>query len=141
MAIWRYDSAGNPVGAFNGGLVTHHNAAGGGGDDIGYGIALSGTDVVVAGESEGANYADMAVWKYTSAGALKNEFNGTGYRTINGTAGGAGNDRGYAVAVDGTDIIVAGESTTYRTITTWLYGDSRTWVCSITLLSEAATAT
>ena len=115
MAIWRYDNTGALDTTFNTtGIVTHDNAAGAStpGDDTGFAITLDGTDIIIAGASDNGVNNDMAIWRYDNTGALDTTFNTTGIVTHDNAAGAttAGNDAGYAVALVGTDIVVAGTS-------------------------------
>jgi len=118
MAIWRYDNTGNLVTSFNTtGIVTNDNAAGATtpGDDVAYGVALDGTDILVTGGSWNGNNFDMTVWRYSNSGALVTTFNSGGSTPgivvhDNAAGGTAGNDFGRGIALDGTDIIVAGDS-------------------------------
>src|SRR5439155_1418260 len=107
VAVVRYTAAGALDTTFNGtGKVT---TAIGASDDVGTAVAIDGSGrIVVAGYSyNGSNY-DIAVVRYTAAGALDTTFNGTGKVT---TAIGAGDDVGRAVAIDGSGrIVVAGSS-------------------------------
>jgi len=118
MTVWRYNNSGALVTTFNStgatpGIVVHDNAAGGtAGNDIGRGIVLAGTDIIVAGDSYNGSNLDMAIWRYNSSGNLVTSFNSTGIVTNDNAAGAstARNDSGLAVALDGTDIVVAGDS-------------------------------
>jgi len=133
MAIWRYSNAGALVTTFNStgatpGIVVHDNAAGGtAGNDYGRGIALDGTDIVVVGDSYNGSNQDMAIWRYTSTGALATSFNSTGIVTSNGAAGGNGQDASRGVVIDGSsNVVVAGYSYngTDADMTLWRYTSS-----------------
>jgi uncharacterized delta-60 repeat protein len=117
LAVWRYNATGTLDTSFNGGAgyVTHSNAGGAAtGDDVGRAITVDGAGrIVVAGWTRSASAGDdMALWRFTSSGALDIAFGGTGIRTHNGAAGGSSTDEGRAVQVDsGGRIVVAGSST------------------------------
>ncbi|MGI8604315.1 MAG: delta-60 repeat domain-containing protein [Verrucomicrobiales bacterium] len=106
FALVRYTSTGALDTSFNGtGKVTTDF----GGDDYGYSVALqSDGKIVVAGDSDASDLSDIALVRYTSAGALDTSFNGTGKVTTDFDFGA---DWGTSVAVqsDGK-IVVAGES-------------------------------
>ena len=88
------------------GLVT---TAIGGGADVGRSLAIaSDGDIVVAGSSNNGANEDVAVVRYTSAGALDTEFSADGKATF---IVGSADDNGRAVAIqsDGK-IVVVGES-------------------------------
>lgn len=117
MAIWRYDSDGNPDTSFDGdGLVIHDNAAGGSGDDNGYDLAIdSNGKIIVVGDSYSgsANQTTLVIWRYTSTGVLDTtSFNAPmGYVTNDSITGSTYQDRAYTVLLDGSDsIYAAGES-------------------------------
>jgi len=112
MAVWRYTSTGSLDTTFNTtGYVTQAGTAGGN-DDEAYAVAVDSLGrIVVEGLSKDASgHWEMAVWRYTSTGGLDTTFNGTGYVTQVGTAGG-NDDEGYSVAVDSLGrVVVAGLS-------------------------------
>ena len=113
MTLWRFNDDGTPDGSFNGtGRLTHDNAAGGGGNDVGRTVAFHNGNILVSGWSPSATGGDdAAVWRVTSTGSLDLTFNGTGYATMGGTAGGSGTDTGRDVAVDGAGrVYLVGES-------------------------------
>ena len=118
MTVFRYDDDGIPDSAFgNNGVVSHDNAAGGGGNDVGRSIAFtSAGKIVVAGwspRSAGDTNADMAIWRFEPNGALDLSFNGTGFVTHHGAAGGDGTDWGRGVVIDRKNrVVVAGQSAT-----------------------------
>ena len=116
MTVWRYTTAGALDATFAGaGIFRHDNAAGGGGNDVGRTIAFDATGriVVVGWSPSSAGGDDFALWRLTVAGTLDPTFNGQGFVTRNGTAGGNGVDTGRDVVIDGAGRIVAtGESTT-----------------------------
>ncbi len=129
MTVWRFTSDGNLDGSFNGtGVFRHDNAAGGGGNDVGRTIAFdaSGRIVVVGWSPCASGGDDTAVWRLTSGGALDPAFNGTGYNTQGGTAGGNGVDTGRDVVVDASDrVVVVGESDNAagnRDMVVWRFG-------------------
>jgi uncharacterized delta-60 repeat protein len=116
MTVWRYTTAGALDASFAGtGIFRHDNAAGGSGNDVGRTIAFDalGRIVVVGWSPSSAGGDDFALWRLTATGTLDLTFNGQGFVTRNGTAGGNGVDTGRDVVIDGSGRIVAtGESTT-----------------------------
>jgi uncharacterized delta-60 repeat protein len=114
LAIWRYTSDGELDDTFNSvGFVTHHGAAGGTGNDWGNAITLDASgNILVAGYSRNASFNyDMAIWRYTPAGALDNSFNSVGFTAHHNAAGGNNNDYGTAITLDAAGkILVAGYS-------------------------------
>ncbi len=114
MTIWRFNDDGTPDGTFgSGGVFRHDNAGGGGGNDVGRTIAFDASNrILVAGWSpSAAGGDDAAVWRLTSGGALDGGFNGQGFRSVNGSAGGDANDTARDVAIDGSGrIVLVGES-------------------------------
>lgn len=114
MTVWRYNADGTPDAGFgSNGVFRHDNAAGGGGNDVGRTLAVDGSGrIVVVGWSPGATTGDdFALWRLTPGGALDGSFNGQGFVTQAGAAGGNGTDTGRDVAIDGQGRIVAtGES-------------------------------
>ncbi|HKV72962.1 MAG TPA: hypothetical protein VJN95_00465, partial [Gemmatimonadales bacterium] len=128
MTVWRYTSAGVLDASFNGtGFFRHDNAGGGGGNDVGRTIAFDGSNrIVVVGWSPSSGGGDdLAVWRLTPTGALDMTFNGTGYATHNGAAGGNGTDTGRDIAIDAAGrLILVGESTNAAgdlDLTVWRY--------------------
>ncbi len=113
MTVWRFNTDGSPDNGFNGtGRMTHDNAAGGGGNDVGRTVAFHNGAILVSGWSPStAGGDDAAVWRITSTGSLDLTFNGTGYATVGGSAGGNGTDTGRDVIVDGAGrVYLVGES-------------------------------
>ncbi len=110
FVVARYTTAGALDTTFgNGGIVTTDISSGS--VDYGEAVALqSDGKIVVAGFSWIGGDADVAVVRYTAAGALDTSFGGDGIVTLD-IGSGTGNDRGYAVAVqsDGK-IVVVGRS-------------------------------
>ncbi len=103
MAIWRYNTNGTIDTTFNAvGYATHNSAAGGSGNDDAYKVIIDRNNkIVVAGESFGANgNYDMAVWRFNNNGTPDTSFNGKGFYTSDGAAGGGGDDSGYGIAQD-----------------------------------------
>jgi uncharacterized delta-60 repeat protein len=106
IAVVRYNSDGSLDTSFNGtGKVV--TSIGSSKDDVAYAVAVDGGHVVVAGYTDNGSDSDIAVVRYNSDGSLDTSFNGTGKVT---TPIGSSTDRAYAVALDGSDIIVAGYS-------------------------------
>lgn len=116
MSVLRFDDDGVPDSAFGtNGMITHGNAAGGNGNDVGRAIAFAnGGKIVIAGWSPRGSVdtnADMAIWRFNSDGTLDTSFNGSGFVTHHGAAGGNATDWGRAVAIDnGGRTVVAGQS-------------------------------
>jgi len=126
MVLWRFDANGSLDTTFNGkGFVTSDSAAGGNGRDTGFGIASdAGGRILVTGLSHNGSDFDMALWRYNSDGTPDTTFNGTGFVTSNGAAGGVGRDAGGAVIVDHKGrIVVTGQSDngTGMEMTLWRY--------------------
>ena len=76
------------------------------GDDVARAITLDGTRIVVAGSCTQGGETDFCVARYLANGTLDTSFNGTGTAI---TPVGLLADQAYAVAMDGTSILVAGE--------------------------------
>ncbi|MCZ6691069.1 MAG: hypothetical protein O7H41_15885 [Planctomycetota bacterium] len=96
-----------------GGVAVHDAAAGGGGGgDTGLGIVPDASGrILVTGYSSNGVRSDMALWRYTSGGALDSTFGTGGVAVHFNAAGGAGHDSGNAIAVDALGrILVAGSS-------------------------------
>ncbi|MCZ6690688.1 MAG: hypothetical protein O7H41_13930 [Planctomycetota bacterium] len=132
MAVWRYNDDGTLDTTFNGqGWVVHHDAAGGDGDDHGrdLGIDTSGR-ILVAGFSTGLGGLDMALWRFNPDGSFDTTFNGQGWVTHDGAAGGASTDLGLGLALDGLGrILVTGWSvgaSTFQDAVVWRYDDDGT---------------
>ena len=111
IAVWRLTSAGilDTENFGTGGVFTHGNAAGGDGTEYAWGMTIDGSgNILVTGQSQGeTTYADMVVWRLTSAGVLDTTFSEDGYFVYAGVA----NDVGRAITTDGDgNILVAGES-------------------------------
>ncbi|HZT59119.1 MAG TPA: hypothetical protein VFA21_10875 [Pyrinomonadaceae bacterium] len=104
IALARYNSDGSLDTTFGGtGKVTTDHGAGA--NNAAYAVALSGTNVIVAGYETVSGNNDFMVARYTSAGALDPTFGTLGVTTL-GFSG--GNDVARAVAVDGGGNIVLG---------------------------------
>lgn len=91
LAIWRFNENGTLDTTFNSvGYATHNNAAGGNSQDMGMSlIVLNNNKYVITGYSTGlTTNTDQAIWRYNNDGTLDTTFNGTGYATHNGAAGG-----------------------------------------------------
>ncbi|MCZ6691590.1 MAG: hypothetical protein O7H41_18550 [Planctomycetota bacterium] len=96
------------------GFVVHDDAAGGTGDDEGRGIVVDALGrIVVAGYSggPGVNADDLAVWRFLDDGTLDSAFNGQGWTSHHDAGGGAGDDSGWDVTLDGAGKIVVTGST------------------------------
>ena len=112
MVVWAVDPIGFLDVAFGGqGWTVQGAAAGGSGPDVGWDLVEVGAGrVVVAGASQSPADSDLALWRVTGDGGLDASFAGAGFVTHDGAAG-AGDDIGYAVAVDKSGrILVAGSS-------------------------------
>jgi uncharacterized delta-60 repeat protein len=114
MAVWRFSPSGDPDPTFGGdGFQSHHGAAGGNGEDVAIGLVLdaSGRAVATGYSTSGAGDQDLAIWRFTPAGALDTSFNGSGYAVHDNAGGAGGNDVGRAIAIDANNrIVVAGWS-------------------------------
>ncbi len=102
--VVRFDAAGNldPTFGRNGVVVSPL----GGDDAIARAITLDGTRIVVAGSCGIGASRDFCVARYLADGTLDASFNATGVAV---TAMGVAADDAWAVAMDGTRILVAGE--------------------------------
>jgi uncharacterized delta-60 repeat protein/uncharacterized repeat protein (TIGR01451 family) len=104
IAIARYTTAGALDTTFGGtGKVTTDH--GGGANNSAYAVAMSGTNIIVAGTENVSGNLDFMVARYTTAGVLDPTFGTLGVTTL-GFSG--GNDVARAVAIDGTGNIVLG---------------------------------
>lgn len=122
-----YSPAGIPDLSFNGtGWVTVNNAtAGANRDDVGYAMVLDGSGkILVTGkrsQTSGVDPGDMAVWRFTTSGALDGSFGTTGIAVYDSSYATA--DVGYAIALDGQGrIVVAGTSSSaaeFEEFTVW----------------------
>lgn len=114
MAAWRYGTGGLPDSSFNGqGWFVHSSAAGGDGQDYAHGVAVDPQErIVLAGRSlNAAGDPDLAVWRLDSTGSLDTGFGGQGWTINANAAGGAGEDFGLDLAIDGAGrILVTGRS-------------------------------
>ncbi|MCZ6690406.1 MAG: hypothetical protein O7H41_12445, partial [Planctomycetota bacterium] len=96
------------------GFISHDGAAGRTDDDEGRAIIVDATGrILVTGH--GRNNAfndDMVIWRFNDDGNLDTTFNGRGWVSHGGAAGGTGTDSGEGIAVDTSGrIVVAGYST------------------------------
>ncbi|MCP4130786.1 MAG: hypothetical protein GY754_07375 [bacterium] len=106
MAIWKYSDEGVLDPGFDSdGIVTHDGAAGGTGIDSGNSIYVdSDGSVYVAGDSQAASGMRIAIWKYTSTGALDDTFSGDGI-----VLSGSGSDNsGRSIYMTSSGIYVTG---------------------------------
>ena len=107
FAIAKYTSSGSLYLSFSGDGKT--TTAFGSGDDIAYGVAIRGSDTIVAvGSSYNGANDDLAIAQYKWDGTLDSSFSGDGMLT---TAFGSGNDCGYDAAINSSGrLVVAGFS-------------------------------
>jgi uncharacterized delta-60 repeat protein len=116
MTVWRFTDDGTPDASFgSAGVFRHDNAAGGHGNDVAQSVKVDASGRIVAtGWSPriaGNLNEDLAVWRLLPNGTLDTSFNGTGYLTHSGAAGGDGMDIGRGIGIDGTGrIVVVGQS-------------------------------
>lgn len=101
MAIWRFNSDGTADTSFgSGGYVLYDRGVGG--NNAGNDIALDANGrILIAGYAENAvPDSDMALWRYTDAGALDTAFGSGGVVFQNNSAGGDALDMGWGLAID-----------------------------------------
>jgi uncharacterized delta-60 repeat protein/uncharacterized repeat protein (TIGR01451 family) len=104
IAVARYNTNGTLDTSFGGtGKVTTDH--GGGASNAAYGVAMSGTNIIVAGYEAVSGNNDFMVARYTTAGVLDPTFGTLGVTT---TGFSGGNDVARAVALDSTGRIVLG---------------------------------
>jgi uncharacterized delta-60 repeat protein/uncharacterized repeat protein (TIGR01451 family) len=104
IAVARYNTNGTLDTTFGGtGKVTTDH--GSGASNAAYGVAMSGTNIIVAGYESVSGNNDFMVARYTTAGVLDPTFGTLGVTT---TGFSGGNDIARAVAIDGTGNIVLG---------------------------------
>jgi len=114
MYVARYTTAGALDTSFNSTGVVRQGT-GGAGDAAGKSIVIDASQRIVVGGSlssaAGADKADAAVWRLLPTGALDTSFNGVGFASHNGAAGGndAEDVRGLAIDASGR-IVLAGTS-------------------------------
>lgn len=104
IALARYNTNGTLDTTFNltGKVTTDH---GGGANNAAYAVAISGTNIIVAGYEAVSGNNDFMVARYTSGGLLDTTFGTLGVTTL-GFSG--FNDVARAVAIDGSSRIVVG---------------------------------
>jgi uncharacterized delta-60 repeat protein len=131
LAIWRYAPDGTLDTTFNGtGFVTRDHDGGAHGNDSGHTLTFDATGrIVVTGWSPNlAGDDDFALWRYHADGTIDTSFNGVGFLTQDGAAGGSALDDGFGVVVDASGRIVAtGTSTNAagdRDMVVWRYDSS-----------------
>jgi uncharacterized delta-60 repeat protein len=124
LAIWRYTTAGAldttfaSVGYLHFGVAGTAGGAAGSELDLATGFQFDSSGNIVAGGSSvnGAGGTEVAVWRYTPAGALDTTFNTTGY-ALSGTTGASGAsgaselDKANAIQIDSHgNLVLAGSS-------------------------------
>ncbi|MCZ6692025.1 MAG: hypothetical protein O7H41_20760 [Planctomycetota bacterium] len=96
------------------GIVVHNGAAGGDSGDRGEAIVVDSMGrILVAGGSGTTSFElDMTIWRFNDDGTFDTSFNGQGWITHAGAAGGpGGDDVGIDLTLDGAGrIVVAGTS-------------------------------
>ena len=109
LALWRYRTDGTLDTTFSGvGFVTHDNAGGGNGDDDGAATTFDSTGrLVVVGDTLTPTGMGVAFWRFNPGGSHDTTFNGVGYLSQLGAAGGGGPDQEWSVTVDSSARIVA----------------------------------
>ena len=113
MTVWRLNNDGTSDNTFNAsGYFFHNNAAGGNGWDIGYSINITNdSKIYISGNSAGSGSGtDMTIWKVNQNGSLDVAFDGDGFYTHNGAAGGNANDVGNKLIYYDSCLIVVGTS-------------------------------
>lgn len=119
MVLYRLTAGGLLDTSFNGGgFYTAFNTAGKGTayDDEAFGVKVDQATnkiyvVGQSGEGSASGGSDMAIWRFNSNGTLDTSFNGSGFFTHNGAAGGNGNDVAEEVIIDSMGkVVVAGYS-------------------------------
>jgi len=104
IAIARYNTDGTLDTTFGGtGKVTTDH--GGGANNAAYAVAMSGTNIVVAGYETVSGNNDFMIAQYTTAGILDPTFGTLGVTTMGFSSG---NDVARAVAIDSSSRIVVG---------------------------------
>ena len=109
MAVWSFNSDGSSDNTFDtDGYATHNGAAGGDAIDSGNDVAIQ-TDgkIVISGSSNNGSNSDFALWRYNTNGSLDTTFDGDGYTSHGGAAGGVGTDISEGVAIQSDGKIVA----------------------------------
>lgn len=114
MYVARYTTAGVLEASFNGAGIVRYGADGAG-DAVGTSIVIDASQRIVVGGSRssaaGADKADAAVWRLLPTGALDTSFNGAGFASHNGAAGGNDAEEVRGVAIDASGrIVLAGSS-------------------------------
>jgi uncharacterized delta-60 repeat protein len=75
LALWKFDSSGNPDTGFGvDGFVSHHNAAGGDSADRANAISVSDKAIIVAGTSDDVTSSRAVLWRFDAAGSLDTGF-------------------------------------------------------------------
>ncbi len=112
MVLWRFLDDGTADASFGtAGVVIYDR--GFGEDDWADALLIdaSGRILVTGVSSNATPDRDMALWRYTDAGALDTTFGGTGVVFQHNAAGGNGDDEGYGLALDANgNIVVVGDS-------------------------------
>lgn len=106
--IWRFNDDGS--------LDTTFNTTGHVSDTTSVGSALdlvldSSGNIMVSGYVDDGSSFNMAIWRFTAAGALDTEFDSDGIYTHDAAAGFSGTDGGFAIAIDTSSrLVIAGVS-------------------------------
>jgi uncharacterized delta-60 repeat protein len=102
MAIWKLNANGTLDTSFDAdGFVTEDGTLSGE-DDVANALVIdAANNIFVTGQADTpANSGDMIVWKFNSTGLIDTTFNGTGFFSLNGTAGGSNLDAGIDLTLD-----------------------------------------
>jgi uncharacterized delta-60 repeat protein len=117
MVVWRLTTAGALDTTFDSdGFYVYTHPDAGNYSVLGYSVALASDEkIVVTGfsdtDSSGTAVFDMAVWRFTTAGALDTTFDSDGVYTHDSAAGGSDDDRGWNIAISSTGrYVIAGYS-------------------------------
>lgn len=138
LGLWRFHNDGSIDNSFGidydldtvpDGYISVSSSLGGNDNDYARDLKIDSQGrIVVAGESTlSGSSPQMSLWRFSANGTLDDSFNGTGYVSYSGAAGGD-HDVGYALTLDSQDnIFIAGSSwspaiDSYMTL--WSYDSS-----------------